>query len=278
MRTIAALLVAISAAAQIPEASPRFEVASIKPSPPGAPSTGRIRIGSRGGPGTDDPGLFTCERCSLTGLIRQAFQLQDYQISAPDWLPSWRFNISAKIPEGATKEQFRLMMRNLLIDRFKLQFHFEKKETQTYALVIAKNGPKIKESPGPVDRDERPGRLTERKLDADGFVILPPGRVSMMMIMSDGHATERHAEETMQQFAESLVAQVNHPVTDATGLKGKYDFTLRWISQDAGPSGDDAGPNLFRALEEQLGLKLEAKKGTIDSFVVDHLEKAPTEN
>jgi uncharacterized protein (TIGR03435 family) len=138
----------------------------------------------------------------------------------------------------------------------------------------------MKASSGPVDPDERPGRLTERKTDAEGFVILPPGRVSMAMMMGDGHATERHAEETMEQFAENLALQVNRPITDATGLKGKYDFTLRWIWQDAGPSTftEDTGPNIFRALQEQLGLKLEPKKGMVNTLVVDHLEKTPTEN
>jgi uncharacterized protein (TIGR03435 family) len=132
MRTIAIIAAAIlsTAAAQTPPPSPQFEVASIKPSPPGPP-TGRVRVGSRGGPGTNDPTLFTCERCSLTGLIRQAFELQDYQISAPDWAQGTRFNISAKIPDGATKEQFRLMMRYLLIDRFKLQSPRRKKSRST---------------------------------------------------------------------------------------------------------------------------------------------------
>jgi len=272
MRKVAAVLVAILGTA----AAQQFEVASIKPSPP-SPGTARMRVGSSGGPGTNDPGLFTCERCSVLGLIRQSFEIEDYRISGPDWMQATRFNISAKIPEGSTKEQFRAMLRNLLDDRFKLQFHYDKKEVQAYALVVAKNGPKMKESAGPLDPDERPGRLTERKMDAEGFPILPPGRVPMMMVMSDGHSTERHAEETMAQLAENLASHVNHPVTDATGLKGKYDFTLNWVG-DGVEATNDNGPDIFRALQEQLGLKLESKKAIVDVMIVDRIEKTPTEN
>jgi uncharacterized protein (TIGR03435 family) len=276
VRKIAIIVIAaLGGAAAQPAASPQFEVASIKPSPP-APGTGRVRVGSHGGPGTNDPGLFTCERCSVFGLIRQAFGIPDYRISGPDWLQATRFNVSAKVPEGATKQQFRMMMRNLLADRFKLKFHYEKKEMQAFDLIVAKNGPKMKESAGPLDPDERPGRLDGgRKMDEEGFVDLPPGRVPMMMLY-EGHATERHAEETMEQLATNLGSQLGRPVTDATGLKGRYDFTLKWIEESAGPS--TTGPDIFRALQEQLGLKLESKKGVADMLVVDHIEKAPTEN
>jgi uncharacterized protein (TIGR03435 family) len=270
MRILAGTFFALLAAAQ----SPQFEVASIKPSAP--PAGGRMRMQWRGGPGTDDPGLFTCENWPVSQLIVQAFDLKDYQISGPDWMTSTRFTISAKIAEGTTEAQFHMMMQNLLADRLKLKFHFEKKETQAYDLLVAKNGPKMKESTGALDPDERPGRLTERKMDAEGFPVLPAGRAPMQMVISGGQTTARHAEETMEQFAVDVGNEIGHPVTDATGLKGKYDFTLHWIGARA--AVDDTGPNLFRALQEQLGLKLEAKKGMADILIVDHLEKTPTEN
>jgi uncharacterized protein (TIGR03435 family) len=92
------------AQAQGPNASPQFKVASIKPSPP--PDGGRVRMGSRGGPGTADPGTFTCERCPLTGLVSQAFYLDPYQLTAPDWMQSARFNVSAKIPKAQRRNSF----------------------------------------------------------------------------------------------------------------------------------------------------------------------------
>ncbi len=193
-------------------------------------------------------------------------------------MPATRFNISAKVPEGASREQFRIMLRNLMTERFKLESHRETKEVQVYDLVVAKNGPKMKESTGPLGADERPGRLTERKLDADGFVILPPGRVPMSLIYG-GRASSRHAEETMAEFALSLSTELGRQITDATGLKGKYDFTLNHILENTGPpDADQTGPNIFRALQEQLGLKLEPKKGTVEVLVVDHIEKIPTDN
>jgi uncharacterized protein (TIGR03435 family) len=270
------LLFLNSGAAQT--ASPQFEVASIKPAPP--PGTGRMRIGSRGGPGTEDPSLFTCENCGLNGLIFQAFGIKDYQLSAADWMQSARFNVSAKIPEGTTKDQFHMMMRNLLIDRFKLKFHYEKKQMQAYDLVVAKNGPKLKESEGSPDPDEslkrEPGGP---KIDAEGFPILPHGRVPMAIMLGSGHVATRHVEETMERLAATLSAQVHHPVSDVTGLSGKYDFTLNYIADSAAPSTtDDTGPNIFTALQEQLGLKLESKKNIVDVLVIDHIEKTPTEN
>ena len=270
MRTATFLTILVCAQAQ------QFEVASIKLS---VPDGRRMRFGSRGGPGSKDPGLYICENCPLRALIRDAFGLKEYQLSGPDWMQSTWFMVSAKIPEGTTKEQFLVMKQNLLIERFKLAFHREKKEMQSYELVVAKGGPKMKESEGPLDPDERPARMTERKTDAEGFPLLPPGRVPMEMMVAGGYATSRHVAETMEEFAVTLSYQLHKPLTDATGLKGKYDFTLHWIAQGAGPStGDDTGPTIFRALPEQLGLRLESKKGMVEVLVVDHVEKVPTEN
>jgi len=276
MRTAAFLTILVCAQAQTPDAKLQFEVASIKLS---VPDGGRMRMWVYGGPGSKDPGLYTCENYPLRGLIMDAFGLKDYQLSGPDWMQSTRFMVSAKIPEGTSKEQFKLMMQNLLVERFKLTFHREKKEMQVFELVVAKGAPKMKESVGPLDPDEKPARMTERRTDAEGFPVLPPGRVPMMMMVAGGYATSRHVAETMEEFAVTLSYQLHKPVTDTTGLKGKYDFTLHWIAQGAGPStSDDTGPTLFRALPEQLGLRLEAKKEMIEVLVVDHVEKTPTEN
>jgi uncharacterized protein (TIGR03435 family) len=271
VRIIASIaIMMLSAVAQTPE----FEVASIKPSPA---SSGPIRVGSRGGPGTNDPGLFICENCGAAMLLRRAFDLQDYQLSDQVWMQSTRFNVAARIPEGATREQFLLMLRNLLTERLKLKFHYEKKETQAYELVVMKNGPKMKESSAVPDREDTPARPpTEFKRDADGFPILPLGRELALVTTADGRAAMSESETTMEQLARILTAQVNQPVTDATGLHGKYDFTLHWVGE--GAALVDAGPNIFRALQEQLGLKLESKKGMVDVLIVDHLEKTPTEN
>ena len=105
-----------------------FEVASIKPAPP--PGSGPMRVGSSGGPGTRDPGRFNCENCSLSNLVTQAYDIRSYQLSAPSWLATERFIILATVPEGATKEQFHVMLQNMLKERFGLTFHREQKEMQ----------------------------------------------------------------------------------------------------------------------------------------------------
>jgi uncharacterized protein (TIGR03435 family) len=276
MRTSAGILLMIlsTAAAQ----TPQFEVASIKPAPP-PDGTHFTRI--TGGPAWPDPSLFTCENCSLSMLVMRAYGLKDYQFSGPGWAESARFNISAKIAMGTTREQFQQMQRGLLSERFGLTFHHEKKEMAQYDLAVAKNGPKFKESPpatplaedGPV-APQPPGQLG---IDANGFPTLP-GRSSFIMTLANGRATMRSAEESMAEFARRLSEQVGRPVTDATGLKGKYDFTLNWVVEGPGNSTEDPGPTIFKAVQDQLGLRLESKKGLVDILVVDHIEKNPTEN
>jgi uncharacterized protein (TIGR03435 family) len=199
-----------------------FEVASIKPSPP--TNGPRIAV-SRGGPRTKDPGLYTCENCGAAMLIRQAFDLKDYQLSDQVWMQSTRFNVAATIPEGATIEQFQLMLRNLLTERLKLKFHYEKKEVLAYELAVMKNGPKMKESSGVPGRDDTPAPPTgEFKTDAEGFPILPVGRELALVRAPDGRAAMSEAAATMEELAKILAAQVDRPVTDATELKGEIRF------------------------------------------------------
>ena len=259
MRALAFLTILASATAQTPEASPQFEVASVKPAPP---PTGRgMRVSERGGPGSDDPGFFRCENCSLAGLLETAFDILDYQLTGPDWLRNTRFDVSAKIAAGTTKAQYQMMFQNLLVERFKMTFHRDKKEMPILNLVVMKNGPKFKESktpePAPDDDHRNSGPL---KKDADGFPILPPGK-GMMAMMANGRSAMRSDEETMQALAASLAGQLRQPVIDATGLNGKYAIAMFWVSGD---SPDSPGPTIYNALQEQLGLKLESKKGSVD--------------
>jgi uncharacterized protein (TIGR03435 family) len=99
-----------------------------------------------GGPGTGDPDRITCTNIMLRRVLLTAYEVRNYQIAGPDWLDSLRFDITAKVPDGATKEQFQSMLRNLLAARFKMTVHRESKELPIYALLTAKNGPKVKAS------------------------------------------------------------------------------------------------------------------------------------
>jgi uncharacterized protein (TIGR03435 family) len=259
--------------------TPQFEVASIKPSAPGRLNGNGIS----GGPGTKDAGLFICDNARLVDLFLVAYGLPWYRFSGPPWMNTTRFDISARIPEGTTKEQFKLMQQNLLIERFKMAFHHEQKELPAYELVVAKNGPKIKEAepPPPEDPDgpKPPLAPPPRKMDKDGFPILPPGR-QWITDMDGPRWVQRFTDASMEEFARYAATIVGQPVNDATGLKGKYDFILKWINNRGGRQlpDDVSGPNIVEALQAQLGLKLESKKTMVDVLVVDHIEKAPTEN
>ncbi len=161
-----------------------------------------------------------------------------------------------------------------------------------YELTVAKNGPKLTESgpEPPPDAAPNPSAVPPGfKMGADGFPDLPPGRSGS--IMMNGMAAHRAYRSTMAQLAGILSGQVARPVSDATGLAGKYDYLLKWAFRTGAaappPSGadgavpaasDPAGPTIFAAIQEQLGLKLESKKVMVDLFVVDQVSKTPTEN
>jgi len=117
----------------------RFEVASVKPA---QSVSGRFTM--NGGPGTSDPGRISYTNIMLRRILLSAYEVRNYQISGPDWLDTLRFDITAKVPDGTTKEQFQSMLRNLLITRFKMTVHRESKDLPIYALLGAKNGPKIR--------------------------------------------------------------------------------------------------------------------------------------
>jgi uncharacterized protein (TIGR03435 family) len=299
--------------------SPTFEVASVKPAEPQSP--GQMRVRMSGGPGTPDPGQLTYTNVSLKNVLINAYDVNDYQINGPKWLDGERFDIVAKIPQGATKEQFRLMLQNLLAERFKLALHHETKELPMYALVVGKGGPKLKEAveedattpqgappppPPPPGRDEAaPVRL---KTDADGMPKPPSGMgrngVFMMTMYGSGGLRTRMVckGQPVSAMLATLSNQLGRPVVDSTGLKAKYDITLDYAPdglngttimmpppppQHDGAAGggspmasaaDAGGPTIFTALQEQLGLKLEQRKGPVDLLVIDRMEKVPTEN
>jgi uncharacterized protein (TIGR03435 family) len=271
-----------AAHAQSTGARPTFDAASVKPAPPPDGRGGR-RVGMGGGPGTDTPGRINFENVGLGAVIGKAYGVNYYQISGPGWFDSERFNIIATVPPGTTQEQFRLMLQNLLADRFKLALHKETREMQIYSLNVARNGPKLKKAtpdppPDANDAADRASGGFAGKLAADGYPAPRPG----MTIMSTpaGPRARLSNKEHMEWLAGMLSGQLGRPVIDATGLTGEYDISLYWVPQrpDAIASDDPSGPDLIAALQQQLGLKLEPKKGPIEVLVVDRVEKIPTAN
>jgi uncharacterized protein (TIGR03435 family) len=263
-----------------------FEVASLKQAPP--PDGRGVSVFCRGGPGSQDPGLFVCENMSLSNLVCRAYGISYYQLIATDSMAGMRpmFNLDAKVAPGATVDDLKVMLQNLLAVRFKLVVHRETRDYQKYELVVARNGPKFKEGadpppPPPKDDDagiSRPAPPRARPtLDKDGFPALPPGQPGMSMM--NGRARLFYPNMTMEMLAGQLSGQLASPVTDATGLKGKYAIGLFWVAESRSTASDsDAGPTLVQAIQEQLGLRLESKKGPAEFLIVDHVDKVPTEN
>jgi len=228
----------------------------------------------------------------LTQVFRLAFEMSwEFELSGPGWLDSERYTISAKIPPGATQEQFRHMLQNLLIDRFGLKFHHESKIVPAYELVVVSGGAKLRESDAQAAASAPtapPSRTVA--VDKDGFPVLPPG-VYYLQSFQDGR-NRFSARLTISQLAGRLERETGRPVIDKTGLPGTYDLKLdysveglggqRWVARaqqglDAG-APDDGGPTLLNALQQQLGLQLEDRKEPFDVIVIDHLEKVPTED
>jgi len=288
--------------AQTPATAPSFEVASVKPAAPPNMNGGR---GGRGGRGSPGQVMFT--NSSMSQLLIYAYAVKRYQISGPDSLDTDRYDIVAKLPEGAKREDSPAMLQTLLKERFGLAVHRETKELPVYSLVVAKNGPKMKEAEElPVAKDgadATPPMLPppgERKMGPDGFPIMPGGGRggSMQMQMMPGRMRMKVTQQTMPQLADMLTNQLDRRVTDQTGLTKSYDFILEFAPEsgggrnpfgiampmappaaDAGATPDpDAAPGILAAVQAQLGLKLEPKKGPVELLVVDHVEKTPTEN
>jgi uncharacterized protein (TIGR03435 family) len=173
------------------------------------------------------------------------WRVRDFQIiGGPAWVNSEGFDIEAKGDHSASDAQLGQMVQSLLADRFKLALHRETRQLPVYALVVAKNGPKIRESTA-----ARPGM-------AGG-----PGQLDAQKI-------------SLQVFTQTLGRQLDHPVLDQTGLTGRYDFKLNWSPDESDATG---GPSIFTAVQEQLGLKLETQTGPVEVLVIDHAEK-PSDN
>ncbi len=212
-----------------------FEVASIRPA---NPSRGIDIIVSRGG-------RLTATNCTLELLIQQAYNLDRYQVSGgPAWLTSDRYDIQATPPPGSP--YLRVMLQNLLADRFHLQIHRETKEGTVYALVASAR-PKLQPTTNP---DDRPALRNGFSGDHDSPTVrfyLEGTNISMTLL------------------AAKLSGLVRRPVSDETGLTGSYDFKF-----DYAEGSDDF---LASAIQSALGLKLESRKGAVETLIVDHAEK-----
>lgn len=259
---------------------PEFEVASVKMSR-GRPADGAVRI---------TPGSFSAASLTLRRLILVAYRMRDFQISnGPGWIDSERYDIDAKTDAANGTDPMLLMLQTLLEDRFQLRFHREQNEGPVYLLTVAKNGIKMhKASCIPFDPNNLPKQVAlpdqERALQCSGITRRRDG------LDGDGMSMEDSTGPAFQSVAGQLSLILDRPVLNRTALTGRFDVHLRWADQAATdpqstpansnssvPSADSSGPSIFTAIQEQLGLRLEAGKGPVDKFVIDQVVR-PSEN
>jgi uncharacterized protein (TIGR03435 family) len=236
-----------------------------------------------GGVGTSDPTHYAWHGLWLMNLMTQAFGVRADQISGAAYLKiqTERYDIVANIPEGATKEQFNIMLGNLLRDRFHLRFHMESKVIPVYALRVGKNGPKFKETARRTDDDAKAPSGPAGGRDAQGFLIVPPGFKGMVAWPVPGEKFTTAQDVPMAELAQSLEQKAGRPVIDETGLTGHYDFKIHyeWISRPTDTGGaSDPAPSVFTAVQEQLGLKLESSTHSFPQLIIDSIDREPTEN
>ncbi|HEY6466535.1 MAG TPA: TIGR03435 family protein, partial [Candidatus Acidoferrales bacterium] len=224
-------------------------------------------------------------------LIATAYSVKDFQISGgPAWISSERWDIDAKVddslasqlqklPRQQQQAQTALMLRSLLVDRFKLQVTRSTKEGAVLALVVAKGGPKLKEVPPP---DPAASTAPPSPPPASGPLPMPPPGMAMGQSINGVDISSANAVP-IANLVNALSLRFGQPVVDQTGLKGTYQYTLRFsesslaaANQLPADSNPDA-PSIFTALQDQLGLKLEPTKGPIDMITIDHIEE-PTPN
>jgi uncharacterized protein (TIGR03435 family) len=234
------------------DAKPSFELATIKPSPPDARG---------GGSGMNPGGRFTAHNLSLRDLILLGYGLHPSQIEGgPAWFETDRFDIVAKADTAGApnKAQVMMMVQKLLADRFSLRFRREKKELAIYALTVQKSGFRLTPSTGD------PNGLSTMRADPHGHLMA--------------------SNMTMEEFTMGLQGNVlDRPVIDRTRLSQRFDFTLDWTPDEfqasglgARTQGPDSGatfPNLFTAVKDQLGLKLESTRGAVEIFIIDRVKK-----
>jgi len=193
----------------------------------------------------------------MKGLLFRVFDSDHYyKIDGLGWLDTEEYDLTGKIPDSRTKEQFRAMLQNLLVERFHLASHHETRDLPSYELVVAKRGPKLKEATY-VETDAAVADKTgPRKLDANGFPV--PDRANMAMRMNAQAARLTAKAQTVSRLANLPGGQHDGRVVDKSGLAGRYDFTLEFVPSFAGaaPPNVDSLPPLETALQKQLGLRL----------------------
>jgi uncharacterized protein (TIGR03435 family) len=303
------------AGAVVSAQTPAFEVATIKPAPPMAAmmaqiQAGTLHVGMKIDQARVDIGFMT-----VGDLLSTAYKVKPAQIVGPDWIRQDRYDILAKLPDGATPEQVPAMLQALLAERFMLTLHRETREQSVYALVVGKDGSRLKASvpetaPEPAGAEAQgrsiatPQGDVQIRANGNGAVVTS-GEAGTTRISrtADGAMRMEMSRMSMEAFATALTQLVDRPVVNMTELEGNYEVTLELSMQDLqnaaralapglggapAPAGtgtpgalptatDPSGGSAFRSVE-QLGLKLEPRKLPVEVLVLDGGQRTPTDN
>ena len=255
----------------------QFEVASVKPSRADAVPEGQIRAmdmmaeGVAAGFVPVQGTTLSAHSRTLAQLVAMAFTVKPSAVTGPGWITELRYDIDAKLPEGASTKDANVMLQHLLEERFALRTHTDTKKTGGYALLVAKDGPKLAagmpESDAPIDKEEMQRRVQERmrqRMDA----LSKSGGLR-------GYSSWGSNRATSGQIAQGVSGMIKAPVVDETGLAGKYDVRIEMLP---GESPDDSVEYRMSLALAKLGLKLEARKTEVTLLVVDSASKTPTAN
>lgn len=247
-RTFVTLTIALAHSASAQTKPPEFDAATLKRSPPPQGDTININLG------TARNGKVTLTNATLSDCIKFAYSLaSDAQLSGPDWMNSGvlRYEVAAEAPANTSRDQLLVMLQTLLTERMKLVLHREQRELRYVALIPAKTGSKLQPA----------------KPDAAFTGTNFGGRIN-------------NPQMSMLTLAKLLSRFERETVLDMTGLTGLYEVHLEWSLDETGRQETDkpSGPSLSTAIQEQLGLKLESRKGPVEVLVIDSAEKVPAEN
>jgi len=241
------------------ETLPAYDVVSIKPNNFGSD---RSTMGNYGD-------MYRATKVTLKILMAYAYKVgrADLIFGLPGWADSSRFDLNVKVSDPdkraldkLTREQRQAMLRAVLEDRFHLKVHWETKDMPVYELVVAKGGPKFKDT-SPESAEGK--ALTSQRLGKES--------------MSINNREMAAYGVRMGALSGYLSQELHRTVVDKTGLTGNYDFTLKWAPEDPAAESSGDKPTMVTALQEQLGLKLQPARGPVETLVVDHVEM-PTEN
>jgi uncharacterized protein (TIGR03435 family) len=247
---------------------PAFEVATVKPSDPNPGSPFAVAMSA-------DGAMVRYGNITLRDALRGAFRVGDYQIVAPGWMASARFQIEGKVPAGASLDQIPEMLQTLLEERFKLETRRDTKEMNVYALLVGPGGPKLKAS------EVKPDGQAPLAMGTDG-----KPRQFVMFGGSSAAVTVTAPGASLLTLVGVLSRFTAKPVVDLTGIEGLYNFSVRF-APEVNPGLADPQPNPGPAEElaptladafKQYGLRVESRRMPVELLVVTHMERAPTEN